>query len=284
MLSLDWFQYALLGAVSSSAFWIVCRAFLKNQEHHRAFALVMQFLPLVFLIPVLAVEPLALPQTQAGWLWLFLAGSVWAIQQIVVFKSLRFVDVSTREPLYRTKMVWAVALGILFLGETLTPRAGAGILLVFLGAMALVYRPGMRIDLGLGVQLVLLSAFLRGITYLSDKLALEHFSVTAYFFAVSIVSGTLMLLDPKTRREPVKAFFSSHAKTLAVISFVGIFGYWFNIKALSLGPVNGVASVGELSIVFTSLGGILFLGEKDHLLQKAAGAILALAGAFLLYS
>ncbi|MDP2717777.1 MAG: EamA family transporter, partial [Candidatus Micrarchaeota archaeon] len=65
-------------------------------------------------------------------------------------------------------------------------------------------------------------------------------------------------------------------------SLMGAAGYWFKIKALSLGDVTDVVPIVELSTLFGSLGGIFLLGEKGNLLAKIAGMGLAIAGALII--
>lgn len=284
MVAFTWFEYALVSTVFTAAFWLTCRTLLKNEQDHATFALLIQWVPLVFFLPFLAVDPVRLPDAATGWFWLVLAGVAWALQQVLVFKSLRFTSASVREPLYQTKLIWAGVFAVLLAGELFAPSAFLGMALVLAGALVMAYRPPLGELNAEGLFLVLSSAALTGLAYVFDKLALAHFSVTAYALVVSVFSGGFIAiyLARGGVLSRVVPFARHHARTVVLASFVGALSYWLMVKAISVGPVGSVAAVFELSMVLTTLGGIVLLGEKKAVGRKVLGMALAIVGALVL--
>ncbi len=283
-MAFTWFEYAVASTLFTAMFWLLCRRLLKDESDHATFATYMQLVPIVFWLPLLATEDNVVPAVASGWFWLLLAGSAWALQQVLAFKSLRFTAASIREPIYQTKLLWAALFAFLLLGEGFTPSKGIGVALLLAGALVIAYRHPPGESNAQGLVLVISSAGLTGFAYVLDKLALAHFSVTLYAIAVSVISGGLIFLHSFNNGGFARLldFGRRHVRTVLLTSFVGAVSYWLQIKAVSIGPVGTIAALLELSMVFTTLGGIVFLHEKQAIGRKLAGVGLALVGAWIL--
>jgi len=283
-MAFTWFEYAVASTLFTAVFWLLCRRLLKDESDHSTFAIYMQLVPIAFWLPLLATEDAVLPSLASGWLWLFLAGGAWALQQVLAFKSLRFTSASIREPIYQSKLLWAALFAFLLLGEGIAPSKGFGVALLLAGALVIAYQHPPGESTPQGLVLVISSAALTGFAYVLDKLALTQFSVTLYAIAVSVISGGLIALRSigKGGWTRLVAFGRRHGRTILLTSFVGAVSYWLQIKAVSIGPVGTIAALLELSMVFTTLGGIVFLHERQAVGRKLAGVALALAGAFVL--
>ncbi|MBI2445223.1 EamA family transporter [Candidatus Micrarchaeota archaeon] len=283
-MTFTWFDYAVASTLFTAAFWLLCRRLLKDEADHEIFAIFMQLVPIVFWLPLLAFEPVRLPSVDVGWLFVVLAGSAWALQQVMAFKSLRFTAASIREPIYQTKLLWAALFAFLLVAEGFTPSKWAGFVFLLAGALVIAYRHPPGESSPQGVALVVSSAALTGLAYVLDKLALSHFSVTSYAILVSVLSGGFIALHA-ARHGLLRrlAFFGRrHVKTILLASLMGAVSYWLQIKAVSLGPVGTIAALLELSMVFTTLGGIVLLQERQAVGRKLVGIGLAVVGALML--
>ncbi|MBI5226055.1 DMT family transporter [Candidatus Micrarchaeota archaeon] len=293
MFTFTWFEFALASTFFTAAFWLVCRNLMKTENDHAVFALLIQWVPLVFFLPFLAFETIRIPgfegnvgsaDASMGWFWLILAGVAWALQQVLVFKSLRFTSASVREPVYQTKLLWAALFAVLLAHEVPATGAWLGIALVLLGALVMAYRSPAGESSREGLILVLSSAALTGLAYVFDKLALAYSSVTAYALIVSVVSGSVIALH-LTREgawNRLLPFARLHVRTLLLASVTGALSYWLMVKAISVGPVGSVAAVFEIAMVLTTVGGIVLLGERQALGRKVLGMALAVVGALVL--
>lgn len=283
-MAFTWFEYAVASTLFTAAFWLSCRSLMKSEADHETFTIFMQLVPVVFWLPLLALEPFQPAGLAEGWVVLVLAGLVWAFQQLLAFKSLRFTAASIREPLYQTKLLWAALFALMLVGEVFAPGKLVGFALVFAGALVIAYRQEPGESTPQGVVLVAASACLTGLGYVLDKLALFHFSVTLYAILVSVLAGLLIIGHAARhgRLALVLPFLKRHPKAVLLASFTGAASYWLQIKAMSIGPVGTIAALLELSMVFTALGGIVFLNEKQAVGRKLVGVALAIAGAWIL--
>ncbi|MBI5036419.1 EamA family transporter [Candidatus Micrarchaeota archaeon] len=279
-----WFIYALLAGLFLAIEMLLWRHILKREHNYSTFILLFQFLPLVFYVPLIAFgERLSLPTENIGWILALAAGGAWTLNQILSAKSYRTTEVSVREPLYRTKLIWIPLLALLFLAEQPTLEKIAGMLLVLAGAFTVAYSGGKF--KGEGVKLVLASAFFASVALVLDKAALSHFSPTFYAALMFAFSGFGVLLSRIGRKKlpgEKRAFFVKHWKVLMVASLLEALSFWMQIKALSEGEAGAVVPVLEMSVVFAAAGGMIFLGECGGLKRKIAGIALAVAGALLL--
>ncbi len=279
-----WFEYAVASTVFTAAFWLLCRRLLSTEADHEVFAVFMQLVPIVFWLPLLAFEPVQLPSADIGWLFLVLAGAAWALQQVLAFKSLRFTAASIREPIYQTKLLWAALFAFILVAEGFTPSKWVGFAFLLAGALVIAYRHPPGESNAQGVALVVASAALTGFAYVLDKLALSHFSVTLYAIVVSVISGGIIALHAARHGllKRLASFGRRHVKTILLASAMGAVSYWLQVKAVSLGPVGTIAALLELSMVFTTVGGIVLLGERQAIGRKLVGVALAVAGALVL--
>ncbi len=284
MLALTWFEYAVASTFFTAIFWLSCRSLMKKEGDHQTFAIYMQFGPIVFWLPLLAFEPFQPAVLLDGWVWLILAALVWALQQLLAFKSLHTTSASVREPIYQSKLVWAALFAFLLLGEAFAFGKLLGVALLLAGALIIAYRQPPGESTPHGFLLVVGSAAMTGLGYVLDKLALFHFSVTLYAIVVSVLAG-LIIVAHESRYgglPKIVPFIRRHPKAVLVASFTGAVSYWLQIKAVSLGPVGTIAALLELSMVFTTLGGIVFLHERQAIGRKLVGVALAIAGALVL--
>lgn len=282
--SFSWFEYAVASTLFTAIFWLLCRRLLRSERDHTAFAVFLQLVPIVFWLPLLAVEPVVLPSSSLGWVLLFLAGGAWAFQQVLAFKSLRFTAASVREPLYQTKLLWAAFFALVLLGEFFTLSKLFGVFLLLSGALIIAYHPPKGESTASGLLLVTSSAALTGLAYVLDKLALAHFSVTLYAIFVSILSGGFIATHAAKNNflSRMLSFGRRHAGTILLASAAGAASYWLQVKAVSSGPVGTIAALLELSMVFTTLGGIVLLQERQAVGRKLVGIALAVVGALVL--
>ncbi len=283
MFGFTWFEYALCAAVLEASFWLISRSLLRKVDDHRSFALLMQFLPPLLLLPLLIIEPLQLPQNGFAWAAILLAAAAWAFHEVVAFKSLRFTEASVQQTVRETRLVWAAFFAFFFLGESVSLWRIAGIILILAGVAAITFK-GRKLKLDYGVKLVLVSAVANASARVFDKLALEGFSVTAYAILVSILTGAFIAVAPTPygSKQRLQHILRTHWKTVCAAGTLVIASYWFQVKALSVGDVSQVTAVFSLGVVFATVGGILFLKERDNALKKIAGMGLAIAGALLL--
>lgn len=96
--------------------------------------------------------------------------------------------------------------------------------------------------------------------------------MTIFFILVSLVLGKFAQIGTIDKRAFLFIFLAGIA---------GALSWFFYFRALQIGPVNGVAALDRLSVVFVFIFSILFLGDKISL-RVALGAVTLAVGAVLM--
>lgn len=96
--------------------------------------------------------------------------------------------------------------------------------------------------------------------------------MTVFFVAVVLVYGKIHLIKTFDKRALLFVFLAGLA---------GAFSWLFYFRALQVGPVNGVAALDRLSVVFVFIFSLLFLGDQ-FTWRLGLGAALLSAGAILM--
>ncbi|MDP2717684.1 MAG: EamA family transporter, partial [Candidatus Micrarchaeota archaeon] len=215
-MALDWFVYALAAAACGSGFWLSTRFLLRGKKEYRTAALFLQISSLAYWIPLLLAEQVVLPENWVGWAVLLAASLVWTIHELLVFSAQRSVEASVREPLFKTRLLWAAAIGFLVLGETITLERILGAGLVLAGALVVSLRNGRPDFSQKGALLVLAAAVASAVVTSLDDVGLRFFSVTAYAVFVTVPVAFLLWAIPakKSERMPMGLFIKGNWKIL----------------------------------------------------------------------
>jgi uncharacterized membrane protein len=243
---------------------------------------------LVFSIAAVAMTigwlPFRAPETSLkvsarGWLWLVLlaivqCGAVW-----LYWLGVQIMDPSLAAFLNRSRVVIALLLGILILGERLNRREAIGTALAMIGIV--VMRATLRLEYTPGFAFVLLGAVLFGVTELLSKIVVRHIqtSVLAYYRNVLI-----MIL-----------YWLAFAVTGG--SFEGVGAVWPGIVALGLlGPIFNrvlyfsalerlemvkVSVIGQIQPVFVIILSVMLLDMLPSV-REMLGGVFLIAGAMVL--
>jgi uncharacterized membrane protein len=165
------------------------------------------------------------------------------------------------------------------LGEELPGMGILGVFMVFVGSYILNIS---RIKAGLlepikaifkerGSVYILIVVLIWSITANLDKMGVSSSSPIFWSFSMSLGLGVLGLLALKLRISFNFPFlYLSLADTLSTL---------FHMIAISLIPVPYVISVKRLSVLFSSLWGIIFLGESANLI----GILFMILGGIIIY-
>lgn len=214
--------------------------------------------------------------------WPFIAGS--ALCQVVYYlliaNAYRLADLSQTYPLMRGSAPLLVALASApLVGETLTPTAWAGILLICgsILAMLSITRPGN----GAGVALALINALMIASYTLIDGKGVRHSgSPAAYTLWIFMISGVPLLVWALVCRRPaLVACMRAHPGYGLIGGAGSLAGYGIVLWAMTRAPVAMVAGLRESSILFAMVIAALVL--KEHIWPRQwllAGLIAVGAG------
>lgn len=159
-----------------------------------------------------------------------------------------------------------------------------GTLLIFIGIIVLIYHPEKRLGRlsEPGVRWTLFSALLGAAVAIVDKTALRWFNVETYGFMVYFIPTVILCIFLPKRISHLRHLLKTKWKSALCAIIMSAASYYFTLKAFTLAEITFVYPLLQLTTIFTVLGGVMIMKEKQHLLQKAIAVILIIAASFLL--
>lgn len=139
---MNWVSWALLGALFAGVTAVLAKAGVADLNSHLATA-IRTTVMLVFAWAVAAVSlggarwPSVAPRE---WLFLVLSGLAGGLSWICYFRALQLGAVSRVAPVDKLSVAIAILLGVVFLGERLSPREICGAALMVAGVVVLVWK------------------------------------------------------------------------------------------------------------------------------------------------
>lgn len=194
-----------------------------------------------------------------------LAGALFGIEFMLIFVGLDFTSVARSTLLVNTMPFWVLVAGHFFLGERMTARKTAGLLLAFAG-LVLVFsdrlsQPGPDapvgdlLSLGAGLawaatNIVIRRSRLSGVV--AEKLLLYQLAVAALLAALALPFGGAPVRDGNALATTALLF-----QAVYIVAMTYVMWFWMVQRY----PAAGLASFTFLTPVFGVLLGWLLLGE-----------------------
>ncbi len=195
------------------------------------------------------------------------------------FTAIKFSPLSLSLPILSFSPVLLLFTSKLMLKEEPSRLGILGILMVFVGSYILnvskiktsLFEPLFTIFKERGSLYVFIVVIIWSITANLDKLGVKSSSPIFWSFSTSLGLGVLGGLILRK-----KLFFSPHFLYLSLADSLSTI---FHMIAVSLLPVSYVISIKRLSVLFSSIWGILILKEKSNFV----GIILMTLGSVIIY-
>lgn len=208
---------------------------------------------------------------------------LYAVTNILTFKSLSLIEASEFTVVFATRAVWTILAAVFFLGEhfSIVQSLGTGLLLV---SVILVSYKEKKFVVNKGLLFALLGALTIGLSFANDTYIIRSADAASYLVcSFSLPALATLLFFPKSVRH-MKNFlrkkvflhmllFSSLTAAGAITIYVA---YQIAHNAAQLGAIN------QLTTVVTVLLAIVFLKEKAHIARKIFGAIVAFIAVVLI--
>ena len=211
---------------------------------------------------------------------------LWPIASILTYYGMRHTQVSVRESLTQSRLIFVPLIAVLFLGENIIPFAGLGTILIFVGILTAVYKSSLSIkhsDMH-GVGYVLAASFIIAIISTFDKHNVSGTDYMYYSLLVYVGQSVIFLLFLNKERGRELLALLCGRNTLVVTS-AGLSGAFFYILQLWLYThlaLHIAYPIIQLSSAAALVLAIIFLGEHDRIPFKILGFSLAALGAVLL--
>lgn len=278
------------GAFGFVALAIICNVFNKILDRYvardvspYAFSWLTQIIAAVILLPF-AWPYLAFPESNTAWIALGAAVVIWTTMSTLVYVTIKKTEVSIKEPLSQSKIIWALLLGVFILGEAFTTKKIIGTVIIFLGMSVLIFHPERKLGrlTDPGVLWTLGTAVLAACAAIIDKFALGYFRPELYIFLVYLIPGLILTGFLPKIKDDVRHLLKLHGKIAVTTIIFSTATYFFTIKAYSLADVTIVYPFLQLATILAVIFGIIFLKERAHKWQKIVAAIIVIAGAIIM--
>jgi drug/metabolite transporter (DMT)-like permease len=230
---------------------------------------------------------LAIEISAVGWVCIIATGILHALYFFFVGGSYERGDLSLAYPLARGFGPFLVPfLAVILLHEQLSPAGITGIALVVIGIYIIHLRsfawrsflePFAAIRSDASIWALLTGCTIAAYS-LVDKVGVQSVHPPVYIYLMFVIS--LLLLTPYVlikARKDLKREWQINRGPILADGFLVLFTYLLILFAMQMSHVSYVVAARELSIVFSTLFGIIWLGE-GHRRQRLVGAFLIALG------
>lgn len=275
----------LLAAVAHATWNLLAR----RAEEKLAFLWCGTAVSTVLLLPIGAWLLLHESISPIGWLVVTLSAGLEALYYWTLAQAYRYGDLSLVYPIARgTAPILVPLLAVLFLGETLSGLALAGIGLVVVGTGLIHTRQLGRLSLGaivavlgqLGTRYALLTGLVIAAYSALDKYGVSL--VTPVLYGYLLFAGLTIVLAPfmVRQRAALAMEWKLRRGSIVVVGLLAPASYLLVLLALTLAPVSYVAAAREVSVVLAAVLGAVVLHE-GYGRQRLLGST-AIAGGLML--
>ncbi|MBT8331695.1 MAG: DMT family transporter [Deltaproteobacteria bacterium] len=278
----------VLAAAFMHAFW---NYLAKKSRHKIAFIWWFLLFAVIFYFPMFWYFFADTQISAAGWTCVVATGLLHTFYFFFVGSSYKQGDLSVVYPLARGfGPFWVPILAVGFLHEQLSLSGIAGIGLVVTGIYVIhlksfsvktVFEPFKAIHQPGSIWALLTGCTIAAYS-LVDKVGIQSVQPPVYIYFIFFIP--LLLLTPNVfikRQAELKEEWQINKRPIMVVGFLVVFTYLLVLFAMQTSNVSYVVAARELSIVFSALFGILWLGE-GHRYTRLMGAILIALGVFLI--
>jgi bacterial/archaeal transporter family protein len=277
-----WFVLSLVAGFLFATNRLIVRSVLAKKVNPLAFGAMHEIIAGLLLLPI-ALFNFKFPQSSEGWIALGLVIFCIFLADVFSFYSLKYTEASIFQIVGQLRHGIVLLGAYLLFSEAVTLSKILSIVFIMTGVVIALMEKS-KIQITRGVVYAILAAISIAFGFLFIKkasievpvfslsaIALMSAGVLTYLLLLLQGGYRIKLIDPKTRKE---LFITS---ALFSIFEVCLF------TALSIGEASRVTPVTQSSMIFTLIGGYIFLNERIRLQQKIIGSILIATGIGLLY-
>ncbi len=275
------FIFIFLAVVCNVVNKVLDRYVLRDTSVY-AFTWLKQILGTILFLPLI-FSNFSVPNSKTALIVILIAGVIWTLVSLLAHTSTKRTEVSIKEPLSQSKIIWILLIGLFLLNELVTTRKIIGTIIVFIGICVVLFHPERKLGKlnDSGVLLTLGLAIIVALVSILDKFALGYFNPELYGFLTYLIPAIILTFFFLRRIEEFKHLWFSHGKMAILTIFFSTANYYFTLKALSLAEITAVYPLLQLATVFAVIGGIIFMKEREHTWQKIIGTIIVVIGAIV---
>ena len=284
--------WLIVGVLSSTAWNLSLRRIMKGEEDGAAASVVSNAAAPFAILPFILflgsgfsfegyVGMAGIPLD--GWAACIAAAALSVVFTYFSFKASKVVEAGERAVVSRLNIFWALLFAALFLGESISMQKIVAVAIIFIASGLSVYRKGMtkwKMD---GLQLIVIASAFSAATGIAGKFGVAYMPplVFAFFASAFLVIGLCAMLGRGVVSR-CAGIWKRKTLDLAVNGVAGAVFYAASFVAYTMLPASIVIPIMATAVVLTAIAGGILLGEKEGWVQKIAGAVLALIGAYLI--
>lgn len=265
-----------------TAYGLLIRLLLKDKGDSKIFTIITTFVGGLTLLLFIPFEPLKFQFNLSTILILIFLAALFGLTDLFFIRGRQLEEASRAVIVLQIGSVWSLLGGALFVHEPITINKIVGILFIIFGN-ALIVWTDKKIHFTKGALYIIIGTFLFTIGSIIDKQLISLFSPAFYKGGLFILEALILFVLIPQSAQRIKKELKIQGKIVLVVGPVLIFALYFMMKAfLSGGEVSRILPVFSLSLVFTVIISILFLGERKNVWQKILAMIIVFIGTYFL--
>ncbi len=264
---------------------LLARIWSQQSQDQRAFAIIFDLFAfsLALIFSTFLQGRLPLPELKAYGIFLLLLNAlVYSIADRSIWVAAKNLAASTLSIVIALSSLVYFLFSIYLYQEQILPRHFLGAILMTVAVILVsgkLRAPKHRKGLLFG----LLAGLAIGIASSLDKIASQAAGVNFYNYAIwGTTIPFLLFLPPLPVKTLAREWKSIAVEKVALMAFFNVAGFFAFLYALNYGQVFKVLTLAGFITLFTTLGGVFLLKERQDLAKKIAAALIAFLGAVLL--
>ncbi len=277
-----WFILSLLAGLLFAVNRLIVRSSLTKKVNLFAFGAIHEVLAGVILLPVAFLQ-LSFPKSNETFIALILSVIFIFLADLFAFLSLTHIEATLYQIIGQLRHIIVLIGAYILFTEAITLIKIISIFLIILGVyIALSVKSKVKITRS--VIYALFSTICIGLGFLFIKEATVDVAPAVSASLSLIVSGILIyLIMYGTKKHRSELNLKGNRKNLIIAAVTFALFEFTLFTALSSGQASLVTPVTQSSMIFTLIGGYMYLQEKNNLSKKIIGGVLILAGIIMLY-
>ncbi len=280
-----WIYYTIGSIVFFTILNLLQRKLSVDSKNPRAMSVIFNSyagcIAILFFLLTQSYTRLELPKEPTAWFVVISATVLYGLFERGRFYVAKLVDASVFATIINVGLIVAFIGSIFFFSENISFLKISGAIIILIALFLVSYSKTAAPVSKKGIVLGIIISAIIGVGWLFDKKGTEYFNADTYNIFVWTIPIIFIYL-PHIPYSDLKQEFKRGSWKLALLAFLNVTGYFFQLKALGMYEASRVFPLISTATIFTVLIGVFFLNEKENALRKIIAGILAVIGIYFL--
>jgi drug/metabolite transporter (DMT)-like permease len=278
-----WVVFAVLSLLFFVIYDQASRVLAIDSENPRAFAILYNTFAGIFSLFILLIEPFHFKTISVEIIILTLLMIIlYGLFNRYEYYAHKYIEVSVLTLIAKIAPIITFFLSVILLGEKLTLSKIVAALFIFGGVILATYKKD-KFHLTKGIGYGFLIAILLGFAWTIDKRASSYYPLPIWAFLGFMVPNIFVIPFPTLTLKDIRIEWNRLTWRVVVLALFAAFGYYFLIKAFSVGDASNVILITSCGTIANVLLGIILLRECTDIKRKILATVFVIAGQFFLY-